>query len=79
MKFLIMSINIDNEVYEVIHSFTPNRVIINYDGLFVLADQLIDGSWALSEKPASNNEEREILKELTEPMNDQSIVTIIKD
>ena len=73
-----MSITIDGKDYEVAHSFSPERAIVNYDGLYVLVDRNADGSWALSGEPA-RDDEKPVLEALTAPMNDQSILNVLKD
>ena len=71
-----MQIMLDGKNYTVVNQLRPDRAIIDYDGLFVLAD-LTGGSWDLSGVPASPDEEK-ILKDLCAPTNDKTIVTVNK-
>lgn len=57
-------IAIDNKYYQVKHVFTPERVIIDYDGLFAFAD-LLNGTWDLSGVPARTADEKRVLAQLT--------------
>jgi hypothetical protein len=70
------TITLDGKTYSVKYITNPNRVIIDFDGLFVLAD-LVGSSWQFSGVPASL-EEGKIIQELCAPMNDKTIVTIEK-
>lgn len=75
-----MTIDLDGKQYDVAHQFSPNRVVVNYDGLFVFADG--DGSecgWYLSGVPARDGEEKDVMKKLTAPMEGKTEVTIIKE
>ena len=71
------TIDIDSKTYQIVHTFRSDRVIINFDGLFVFAD-FINNAWELSGDPGTA-EERDIIKVLCEPTNDKTIVTIEKD
>lgn len=64
--------------YEVAHFFSDVRALVKYEGLFVLADKVEStDDWELSGETA-RPEEKHIIAELTAPMEDQSIVTIVK-
>lgn len=69
------SLSMGVQPYEVAHSFSDKRKIINYDGLYVLVDRADDGTWDLSGTPA-NHDEMIVLKELTAKMNDQSELNV---
>ncbi len=62
----------------VMHRFNENRALVDFDGLYVFADQFADGTWELSGEPA-REAEKPILKALLDPTNDQDRVTIIKE
>ena len=70
---------IDGSSCDVVHAFNDIRVIVNYMGLFAIADQAADGSWALTSinTPATPDEEL-ILAGFTAPMDNQSELTVIK-
>jgi hypothetical protein len=70
-----MKILVDGKEYALVHSFRDNRAIIDMDGLYVLVDKAPDGIWDLSGEPAREGE-KEVLQQLIEPMNDQSILTV---
>jgi len=72
-----MEISIDGKSYAVVRQLREDRVIIDFDGMFVFADCMW-GAWDLSGVPASL-EEGKILQELCAPTNDKTVVTIIKD
>lgn len=70
---------VDGKTYKVAHFFNDARVLIDYDlGAFVFADKAADGTWDLSGQPASPEEEV-IVKQLNAPMNDTTVVNIVKD
>jgi hypothetical protein len=71
-------VRIDDVSYEIVYSFSANRVLILYEGLFVLADRnLDDGVWALSGEPASP-EENKIIAGFDRSMQDTTITTATK-
>lgn len=72
------TVNVDGKDYEVVHSFSENRCLVNYDGLFVLVDQNSMGEWDLSGEPA-NAEEKVVIADATASMNDVSILKITKE
>lgn len=74
-----MEIRIDGHMYSIAHTFREGRVVIDYEGLFCLADQNPDGTWDLSGEPARDGEEKEVLKKLTAPMEGKSILTVTKE
>jgi len=59
------TIDVDGTDCKVLHSFGPERCIVNYDGLVVFADFVGDG-WILSGEPASAME-KPIYKALVGP------------
>lgn len=73
-----MDITIDGKTYAVAHSFSESRCVINFDGLFALADKNPSGTWDLSGEPA-HGEEKAVLAALIAPMQDQSIITETKE
>jgi hypothetical protein len=73
-----MTITIDSTSYEVAHQFSETRCLIIYDGLYVFADRNPDGTWDLSGEPA-RKDEMPVLKSFTDPLNDQTIVTVTKN
>lgn len=73
-----MNITIDGKSYEVAHQFNENRVLINYDGLYVFADRNMFGNWDLSGLPA-REDEKPILKAFLEPTLDKTVVTVTKE
>lgn len=58
----------------VVHRFSADRLLVDYDGLFVLVDRVL-GAWILSGRPATA-EEREVLNPLIQDMKDS--VKVIK-
>lgn len=72
-----MNIVLDGTSYEIAHSFSSTRAIINYEGLYVFVDQASDGTWELSGLPAREHE-KPILNALVAPMNDKTDVKVIK-
>lgn len=65
--------------YEVAHEFGPGRVLVNYEGLFVLVDRDPQtGEWDLSGEPA-RPDEKPVIEALIEPMRDKSILVVKKD
>lgn len=71
------TIIIDGVEYEVARRISGRRVIVDYGGLFVLADDNDEG-WTLSGDPATP-EEASMLRELTAGMEDKTILTVTKD
>lgn len=71
------AIPMEGKSYKVVHEFRPDRLLIDYDGLFVIVE-LQGGEWDFSGEPA-NAKEREVLAKFTAPMNDKSVVKVIKD
>jgi hypothetical protein len=72
-------ITISGKTYEVAHTFTDSRAVIDYDlGAFVLVDKAPDGTWDLSGQPASPEEEV-VVKALNAPTNDVTVTTVTKD
>lgn len=72
------TVKIGQDVYGVCHAFSDVRVIINYEGAYVLADFVVSSfgkSWELSGEPA-NPEERAMLEELVQPFEDTTVVTV---
>lgn len=65
----------DGKTYNVAHTFSNTRCIINYQGLYVFADQGSDGTWDLSGEP-SRDDEKAVLAALIAPMMDVTVVTI---
>jgi hypothetical protein len=63
--------------YEVVHSFSPYRCLIKYNGLYVLAD-LNDGTWDLSGDPASPSETA-VIKTFTSTTDDTTVTTVTKE
>lgn len=72
-----MVITLSGTDYDVAHTFGEARVLISFNGLYVFAD-LVGGAWELSGLPA-RPDEMAILKALTDPTNDQTIVTVTKN
>jgi hypothetical protein len=70
------TITVSGTECKVAHEFSDSRVIINYDGLFVLADKGTSG-WELSGTPA-NHDEMTVLKDLTASMNDVYTLNVVK-
>lgn len=68
---------VDGTAYEVLHTFSATRVLIDM-GVPAFADRNHDGSWSLSGEPA-RPDEMVVLKALTDPTNDQTIVTVTKN
>jgi hypothetical protein len=73
------SVQIDGKLYEVVHTFSENRVIVDYDGLYALADRDAGrGTWDLSGVPATPAESA-VLSTFTEEARDVTEVTVTKD
>ena len=70
-----MKVKVDDKEYEVARLFSPERAIIEYEGLFVLVDKSVDDTWELSGEPA-RGDEKDALQELIAPMKDRTIVTV---
>lgn len=68
---------VDGSEYPVLHTFSATRVLIDM-GVPAFADRNTDGSWSLSGEPA-RPDEMVVLKALTDPTNDQTIVTVTKN
>lgn len=68
----------DGKQYMIVHAFNEARVIIDYDGLFVLVDNDPQTGWELSGEPA-NQDEKPVLATLTASMKDKSKVIVVKD
>lgn len=70
---------VDGNTYDVAYQFNENRCLINFLGLFVLADRDPSrGTWDQSGNPATPDEEI-VIKQFTAPMTDTTIVTVTKD
>ena len=69
---MIDEIEISGSKYKVAYESSDARVIIAYEGLFVLADKAPDGVWELSGVPAQGKE-KDVLKRLLEPTMDRDI------
>lgn len=72
-----MEVQVDGKTYTVAHAFGDSRALIDFDGLYVFVDKFPDGTWELSGEPARESE-KPVLKALTDPMNDQSVLTVTK-
>lgn len=72
-----MNIQVDGQSYKVEHLFGDARALINYEGLYVFVDKRDDGVWELSGVPA-REDEKPVLKALTDPMNDKTVITVTK-
>ena len=74
-----MTLTIDGKNYTIVSRTHLGRAIINYEGLFVLADyDLNSNQWVLSGEPASEDE-KAILNELTAPTRDVTVRRVIED
>jgi hypothetical protein len=62
------------DVCKVVHRFSHDRLLVDYDGLFVLVDKVL-GVWVLSGRPA-DAEEREVMNPLIQDMKDS--VKVVK-
>ena len=69
---------ISGQSFKVVHVFNEARVLIEYEGLYCLADQNPDGTWDLTGTPATP-EETEGIKTFTASMTDTTIVTETHD
>lgn len=63
------------ETCDVIHEFRADRLIVDYDGLFILVD-LVLGAWVMSGHPATA-EEKPVLNSLVAGRPDS--LKMIKD
>lgn len=68
-----MDIVLDGKPRKVLHAWS-GRVLVDYDGLFVFADQGLAG-WELSGVPARDGEEKRVLKTFTDPVDGTTTVT----
>jgi hypothetical protein len=69
------SVSIDGADYEVAHTFSSTRLLVNYDGLFVLVDRdPASGAVQLSGTPATPDE-AVVMKQFVQ---DATTVTISK-
>ena len=73
-----ITIELDGKQYKVMHQFSIDRVVVDYEGLFVIADSM-GADWYLSGIPARDGEEKDVMKKLTAPMEGKTEVTIIKE
>ena len=79
LPFRAMTLTIDGKNYTIVSRTHLGRAIINYEGLFVLADyDLNSNQWVLSGEPASEDE-KAILNELTAPTRDVTVRRVIED
>ena len=70
---------VDGKTYDVAYQFNENRCLINFEGLFVLADRDPSaGTWDQSGQPASP-EETKVIQEVTASMTDTTVVNVTKD
>jgi hypothetical protein len=69
---------VDGKACMIAHSFREDRAVVNYDGLFVLVDLGQDGTWSMSGEPA-RDEEKAVMKTLTDPTEGKVVVTVTKD
>jgi hypothetical protein len=71
------TITIDGVTIPVTHAFTPTRVLVAYEGLFVLAD-LQGGRWDLSAVPATPDEQV-VLEGYLTATKDVTVMDVTKD
>lgn len=73
-----MQIFLEGSMRTVLHRFSDDRVLIDYDGLFAFAD-LVGEDFQLSGIPARDGDEKRVLAALTAPLDGTTTVTVIAD
>ena len=74
-----MDVEIAGQSYHVTYPLSESRVLIDYEGLKVLADKdPSTGTWDLSAAPATPDESR-IIEEFIADTKDVTVVKITKD
>lgn len=74
----LMKVVIENKEYAVVYDFGNGRVIVDYDGVYVMADRIQHAQFEFSGEPARQGEELDMLNKLVKD-NEGTTVTVTKE